>query len=219
MAQKPVLISIRNADVASGSGISEDPVVSANGRFVAFESFAFNIFPGDSNGRKDVFYRDLQTGITTLVSMNLAGTGGGNGDSLNPAISADGRYVTYESRAGNLDVSEATSTATFGVTRTGNSSGALTVQYATSNGTATPAAEVFLLFDLVSAKPCACQYRFDIRNHLRVTTGVCDREDMIKPKPVGVLAQNILNATGFTFPTWFCPGPADGWYVRQPTCP
>jgi len=102
MAQKPVLISIRNADVASGSGISEDPVVSANGRFVAFESFAFNIFPGDNNGRKDVFYRDLQTGITTLVSMNLAGTGGGNGDSLNPAISADGRYVTYESRAGNL---------------------------------------------------------------------------------------------------------------------
>lgn len=102
MAQKPVLISIRNADVASGSGISEDPVVSANGRFVAFESFAFNIFPDDNNGRKDVFYRDLQTGITTLVSMNLAGTGGGNGDSLNPAISADGRYVTYESRAGNL---------------------------------------------------------------------------------------------------------------------
>jgi hypothetical protein len=35
MAQKPVLISVQNADVASGSGLSEDPVVSANGRFVA----------------------------------------------------------------------------------------------------------------------------------------------------------------------------------------
>lgn len=102
LAQKPVLISVQSADVASGSGLSEDPVVSANGRFVAFESFAFNIVPDGSNGRKDVFYRDLQTGITTLVSVNLAGTGGGNGDSQNPAISADGRFVTFESRASNL---------------------------------------------------------------------------------------------------------------------
>src|SRR6201991_4273377 len=102
MAQRPVLISLQKTDVASGSGTSEDPVVSANGRFVAFESFAFNIIPDDDNGRKDVFYRDLQTGVTTLVSVNLSGTGGGNGDSQNPAISADGRYVAFESRAGNL---------------------------------------------------------------------------------------------------------------------
>ncbi|HET6978868.1 MAG TPA: Calx-beta domain-containing protein [Pyrinomonadaceae bacterium] len=101
-AQKPTLISVQAADVASGSGTSEDPVVSANGRFVAFESFAFNILPDGSNGRKDVFYRDLQTGVTSFVSINLAGTGGGNGDSLNPAISADGRFVAFESDASNL---------------------------------------------------------------------------------------------------------------------
>jgi hypothetical protein len=102
MAQKPVLISIQNADVASGSGLSEDPVVSANGRFVAFESFSSNIVPDGSNGRKDIFYRDLQTGVTTLISLNVSGTGGGNGDSQSPAISADGRYVAFESSADNL---------------------------------------------------------------------------------------------------------------------
>jgi hypothetical protein len=102
MAQKPVLISVQGADVASGNARSEDPVVSANGRFVAFESFAFNLAPVGPNGRGNIFYRDLQTGITTLVSVNVSGTGGGNGDSANPAISADGRYVAFESRATNL---------------------------------------------------------------------------------------------------------------------
>ncbi|HXQ74816.1 MAG TPA: Calx-beta domain-containing protein [Pyrinomonadaceae bacterium] len=177
MAQRPVLISLQKTDVASGSGTSEDPVVSANGRFVAFESFAFNIIPDDDNGRKDVFYRDLQ-GVTTLVSVNLSGTGGGNGDSQNPAISADGRYVAFESRAGNLVANDSNNSLdvfvrdmqtgittlvsinTFGtgsgngesfrptisangqgITRTGNTSSALTMQYATSNGTATPGAD------------------------------------------------------------------------------
>lgn len=102
MAQKPVLINVRSADVAAGSGLTEDPVVSANGRFVAFESFSFNLLPVPSDGRRNIFHRDLQTGVTTLVSKNLAGTGGGNGDSQNPAISADGRFVAFESRANNL---------------------------------------------------------------------------------------------------------------------
>jgi hypothetical protein len=101
-AQKPVLISVQGADVASGNSLSEDPVVSANGRFVAFESFAFNLAPIGPNGRKNIFRRDLQTGVTTLVSVNASGNDGGNGDSQNPAISADGRYVAFESRADNL---------------------------------------------------------------------------------------------------------------------
>ena len=102
IAQKPVLVSVQSGDIASASGLSEDPVVSANGRFVAFESFAFNIVPNDNNGRKDVFYRDLQTGTISLVSVNSAGTGVGNFDSLNPSISADGRFVAFESGASNL---------------------------------------------------------------------------------------------------------------------
>ena len=102
LAQKPALISIQAANVASPSTLSEDPVVSANGRFVAFESFGFNIVPLGPNSSKNIFHRDLQTGVTTLVSVNLSGTNGGNGNSQNPAISADGRYVTFESHASNL---------------------------------------------------------------------------------------------------------------------
>lgn len=97
LAQKPVLINVPSNDVAAGPSSSEDLVVSANGRFVAFEGPA---------GRRNIFHRDLQTGITTLVSVNLAGTGGGNEDSLNPAISADGRYVAFESRSSNLVASD-----------------------------------------------------------------------------------------------------------------
>ena len=75
-------------------------------------------------------------------------------------------------------------------------------------------AKVLLFFDLVFTKPSARQYRFDIRNHLRMTTRVRDRVTMIKTKLVGMLAHNVLDSTGFAPPTRFCPGPADGWYVR-----
>ena len=102
-AQKPTLVSVKHGDVSSGSGSSYDPVVSADGRFVAFESDAFNLSSAnDSNGRSDVFFRDLQTGTTTLVSVNLSGTGTGNGDSGSPTISADGRYIAFDSTANNL---------------------------------------------------------------------------------------------------------------------
>ena len=102
VAQRPTLVSVALDDTAAASNSSEDPVVSANGRFVAFHSFAFNLVPNDFNGRRDVFVRDLQNGTTTLVSVNLSGTGTGNGTSQKPTISADGRYVVFESDASDL---------------------------------------------------------------------------------------------------------------------
>ena len=101
-AQRPTLVSVALDDTAAADNLSEDPVVSANGRFAAFHSHAFNLVPNDFNGRRDVFMRDLQTGTTTLVSMNLSGTGPGNGTSQKPTISADGRYVAFESDASDL---------------------------------------------------------------------------------------------------------------------
>ena len=101
-AQKPTLVSIQHSDVSGGSGTTEDPAVSADGRFVAFQSYASNLSPIDTNGRYDIFVRDLQTATTTLVSVNLAGTASANGDSQRPVISADGRYVAFESTASNL---------------------------------------------------------------------------------------------------------------------
>jgi hypothetical protein len=102
LAQQPTLVSVAAGDVRSGGTQSIEPVVSANGRIVAFESSAFNLVPNDNNGSSDIFVRDLQTGTTTLVSINLAGTGSGNGHSTKPTISADGRYVAFQSRANNL---------------------------------------------------------------------------------------------------------------------
>jgi hypothetical protein len=78
------------------------PAISADGRFVAFASLASDLVANDTNSRIDVFLRDLQAGATTLVSRNAAGTNGGNNDSQKPLISADGRFVAFESLASDL---------------------------------------------------------------------------------------------------------------------
>ncbi len=77
------------------------PVLSADGRFVAFESSAENLVTGDTNGLSDVFVRDLQAGTTERVSVDSGG-GESDGDSNLASISADGRFVAFESTATNL---------------------------------------------------------------------------------------------------------------------
>jgi Ca2+-binding RTX toxin-like protein len=77
------------------------PSISADGRFVAFNSVASNIVPGDTNGASDVFVRDTLTNTTTLVSVDSAGNQG-NLQSGSPSISADGRFVAFSSDATNL---------------------------------------------------------------------------------------------------------------------
>lgn len=81
--------------------------ISASGRFVAFESFASNLVPGDTNYTfRDVFLRDLQTHVTTLVSVDLDGGTGVSGESYSPSISEDARYVAFESGSENLVAQE-----------------------------------------------------------------------------------------------------------------
>jgi len=75
--------------------------ISGNGRYVAFESAANNLVAGDTNGVLDIFMKDLQTGTTTRVSTNSAGSQG-NYDSGGSSVSGDGRYVTFHSSADNL---------------------------------------------------------------------------------------------------------------------
>jgi Tol biopolymer transport system component len=80
---------------------SSDPSISADGRYVAFRSYASNLVAGDTNGYADVFVHDRQTGLTERVSVSSAGTQGDE-ESVGPSISADGRYVAFWSRASNL---------------------------------------------------------------------------------------------------------------------
>ncbi|MCB2188665.1 MAG: hypothetical protein KQJ78_19780 [Deltaproteobacteria bacterium] len=84
-----------------GDGDSSNPVISADGRFVAFESSATNLVPGDTNALNDVFVHDRTTGQTTRVSLDSAGLES-NGASYSPAISGDGAFVTFDSGADNL---------------------------------------------------------------------------------------------------------------------
>lgn len=84
-----------------GDDYSGSPSVSADGRYVAFDSFASNLIIGDNNGTQDVFVRDRQLGVTSRVSVSSGGVEG-NALSGSPAISSDGRYVAFTSWASNL---------------------------------------------------------------------------------------------------------------------
>jgi Tol biopolymer transport system component len=94
-----------HSDGTQGDQDSTLPSISADGRYVAFESFATDLVPGGTNGNGHIFVHDLQTGITTLVSVDSNGIQG-NDDSSLPSISADGRYVTFRSQADNLIVGD-----------------------------------------------------------------------------------------------------------------
>lgn len=83
---------------AQADGISVVPSISANGRFVVFASDATNLVPGDTNAQRDIFVRDLVSGQTTRASVATNGAQGGD-RSNNATVSADGRYVAFESRA------------------------------------------------------------------------------------------------------------------------
>ena len=95
------LVVSTNSAGGQAYGESLYPSISADGRYVAFQSSAASLVPGDTNGAVDVFLRDLQTGITTRISVDSSGLQG-NGHSENPSISADGRYATFMSSAPNL---------------------------------------------------------------------------------------------------------------------
>jgi Tol biopolymer transport system component len=80
---------------------SFNPVISADGRFVAFDSFASDLAPGDTNNTTDVFLHDCVAATTARVSVDGMGNQA-NSSSQNSSISADGRFVAFDSAASNL---------------------------------------------------------------------------------------------------------------------
>ena len=103
--------TITRASVASdgtqANSISGGANISADGRYVAFSSAASNLVPADTNTKDDVFVRDLHTGVTERISVSTEGAetvcpptvqtcSGG------PTISANGRFVAFDSTASNL---------------------------------------------------------------------------------------------------------------------
>jgi Tol biopolymer transport system component len=85
------LVSVNAAGTASGNGQSGDPIFGPDSRHIGFHSTATDLVAGtDTNGQFDAFVRDLATGTTTLVSVNAAGTGAGNGQAFLSAFTPDG---------------------------------------------------------------------------------------------------------------------------------
>jgi Tol biopolymer transport system component len=99
-AQSTERVSISTSG-AQGDDDSFRCSVSADGRYVAFDSWATTLVPGDTNGWQDVFVRDRLTGQTICVSVDPSGAPG-DFYSQWPSISADGRYVAFSSSATNL---------------------------------------------------------------------------------------------------------------------
>lgn len=86
---------------AQANNHSTEPSISADGRFVAFRSYASNLVAGDTNGTYDIFVHDRDTGITSRVSVASNGAQS-NRESGEPSLSADGRHVAFWSAASNL---------------------------------------------------------------------------------------------------------------------
>jgi Tol biopolymer transport system component len=96
--------TVRVSVDAAGSeadGASTSGMISANGRYVVFASVATNLVGDDGSSVSDVFVRDLKLGTVERLSIDEAGDGGDGGSGA-PTITANGRYVVFDSGATDL---------------------------------------------------------------------------------------------------------------------
>ncbi len=109
VTQTKELVSVTSSGLQASAGCF-DPVVSADGRFVAFVTTA-RLVDDDTNGVSDVYVRDRQTGTTIRASV-ASGPHGEEANAFcgNPSISADGRFVAFDSSASNLVLDDTNST-------------------------------------------------------------------------------------------------------------
>ena len=95
------LVSTSSIGIQGNDGTGSFAYMTPDSRYIAFQSNANNLVNNDTNNETDVFVKDLETGIITLVSTSSTGVQG-NSFSYGGSISADGRYVTFRSDANNL---------------------------------------------------------------------------------------------------------------------
>jgi Tol biopolymer transport system component len=94
-------VNLSTAGDEAQDGGSWFPVISGDGRYVAYLTDATNLYEGDTNGFGDIVATDRVTGETVLLSLSADG-GAVNGWSNQPVLSADGRYVVFESIASDM---------------------------------------------------------------------------------------------------------------------
>ncbi len=97
------LISVRADGNGTGNGVVNDADISADGRFVVFESLASDLVAGtDANSAADIFLRDLQARTTQRLSSRAGGGAAGNAGSHDAVMSADASRVVFRSNATDL---------------------------------------------------------------------------------------------------------------------
>ncbi|MFN8018019.1 MAG: DUF4214 domain-containing protein [Acidimicrobiales bacterium] len=98
---REVLVSAASSAGAVPNGTSSDPTISDDGKWIAFSSAASNLVETDTNAKKDVFLRNMDVGVTQLLSVSSSEVQG-DGDSVDPSISGAGDKVAFDSKATNL---------------------------------------------------------------------------------------------------------------------
>ena len=131
---------------AQANGTNFTPVFSPDGTRIAFASDATNLVPGDTNGRTDIFVKDLASGAITRVSTSAAGTEGNNA-SVTPVFSPDGTKVAFTSGAFDLVAGDTNNQQDIFVATLGN----VGTPTFTENGAAVALASVVNAADLDSA--------------------------------------------------------------------
>ncbi|MDM8518666.1 hypothetical protein QUF64_01360 [Anaerolineales bacterium HSG6] len=101
LTKKTEIVSIATDGTQGNKSTFNRSAISSDGRFVAFQSTSTNLIGRDINNVTDIFVRDRQQNITTLASISSEGVQG-NGGSLSPSISGDGRFVAFRSFASSL---------------------------------------------------------------------------------------------------------------------
>jgi len=95
------IVSVNPKGLA-GDGVSDQPAVSADGRFIAFRSVATDLVADyQGNGKAQIWIRDVLRGVTALVSRTAAGLPG-DGDAADPALSGDGSQIAFAAQARDL---------------------------------------------------------------------------------------------------------------------
>ncbi len=100
---REIYLASRNGSGVQANADSFNPSLSADGRYVAYDSVANNLVQANTGNRSMIYVFDITTGSTVLISRNAAGLPA-NGNCYNPSLSATGRFVAFESIASDFDL-------------------------------------------------------------------------------------------------------------------
>jgi len=102
VAGTTILVSVDTSGTSTGDSQASGGSITPDGRYVFFHATASNLVPVDTNNDNDAFRRDMLTGTTELVSVNLAGTDSANSYSYSAYLSDDGNVAVFESNGDDL---------------------------------------------------------------------------------------------------------------------